>query len=64
MVTPTSNVDYEIYSSTGTVTGTMAFIDNAEAGTPVSGVVYGETLLNVIQEPSEDEFVITGDAFQ
>ena len=59
VVTPTSSVDYEIYSSTGTITGTSATIDNAEAGTPVSGVVYGETLLNVIQEPSEDEFVCT-----
>lgn len=63
VVTPTSSVDYEIYSSTGTVTGTSATIENAEAGTPVSGVVYGETLLNVIQEPSEDEFVIIGDNF-
>ena len=59
VVTPTSSVDYEIYSSTGTVTGTSATIDNAEAGTPVSGVVYGETLLNVIQEPSETEYVCT-----
>ena len=59
VVTPLSSVDYEIYSSTGTVTGTSTTIDNAEAGTPVSGVVYGETLLNVIQEPSEDEFVCT-----
>ena len=61
VVTPTSSVDYEIYSSTGTVNGTSATIENAEAGTPVSGVVYGETLLNVIQEPSEDEFVCLGE---
>ena len=59
VVTPSSSVDYEIYSSTGTITGTSATIENAEAGTPVSGVVYGETLLNVIQESSEDEFVCT-----
>ena len=64
VVTPTSSVDYEIYSSTGTVNGTSATIENAEAGTPVSGVVYGETLLNVIQEPSEDEYVIIGDNFE
>lgn len=64
VVTPTSSVDYEIYSSTGTVTGTSATIDNAEAGTPVSGVVYGETLLNVIQEPSEDEYVVISDNFE
>ena len=64
VVTPSSSVDYEIYSSTGTVTGTSATIENAEAGTPVSGVVYGETLLNVIQEPSEDEYVIIGDNFE
>lgn len=64
VVTPTSSIDYEIYSSTGTVTGTSATIENAEAGTPVSGVVYGETLLNVIQEPSEDEFVVLGDNFE
>ena len=61
VVTPTSSVDYEIYSSTGTVTGTSATIDNAEAGTPVSGVVYGETLLNCVQDKGNSEVVCLGD---
>ena len=61
VVTPTSSVDYEIYSSTGTVTGTSATIENAEAGTPVSGVVYGETLLNCVQDKGNSEVVCLGD---
>ena len=58
---PNVSLDYEISSSTGTVTGTSATIENGENGSPISAIVYGESLVNVIQEPSDVECVVLGE---
>ena len=58
---PNVNLDYEISSSTGTVTGTSATIENGENGSPISAIVYGESLVNSIQESSDTEYVVLGE---
>ena len=58
---PNVNLDYEISSSTGTATGTRATIENGENGSPISAIVYGESLVNSIQEPSDVECVVLGE---
>ena len=58
---PNVNLDYEISSSTGTVIGTSATIENGENGSPISAIVYGESLVNNIQEPSDVECVVLGE---
>ena len=58
---PNVSLDYEISSSTGTVIGTSATIENGENGSPISAIVYGESLVNNIQEPSDVECVVLGE---
>ena len=58
---PNVSLDYEISSSTGTVIGTSATIENGENGSPISAIVYGESLVNSIQEPSDVECVVLGE---
>lgn len=58
---PNTNINYEITTSVATVTGSSASFDNGENGSPISAVVYGESLLNCVQDKGNSEIVCLGD---
>ena len=51
-LTPSGQVDFKVASSIETVTGIDFTIENGEHSDLISGMLYGDTLLNVLPSPS------------